>query len=72
MRKLNKQDKAQAEILVREGGKSVQSSMLEYHWYEVTFLLTSDEFFGSSDADRQLDGRKPILSVFKQRAAREV
>lgn len=65
MRKMSKQDRGKAEVLVRDGGKAVQAAMAKVECYEVTLLLPPNDFF-RDDPRLALDGTKPILLMRKQ------
>jgi hypothetical protein len=68
MRKLNKHDRCQADVLVREGGRLVQAAMIKLESYEVSLLGTPEEFFliGKESAQRILDGNDPILLMARK------
>jgi hypothetical protein len=64
MRNLNKTDKDMANNLVREGGRAVQVLTQSIAPYEVSLLLSPDEFFAQPTA---LDnGKNPVLVLRKR------
>jgi hypothetical protein len=65
MRKLSREDKPKSDILVRDGGKSVQQRLYQPDTYKWTLAQAPDEFFSSKDSkvssSKPLDGDTPIL-----------
>lgn len=67
MRKLNRQDKATSDVLVRDGGKAVYQCLHQLGSYELTLLRSPDEFFRSEDPKPPVDGDKPVLYLLSRR-----
>jgi hypothetical protein len=63
MRKLRRSDKPKSDILVRDGGKSVQQFLYQEGVYEMTFGLSYDEVFHSAEPSSLLDGVLPFLNL---------
>lgn len=61
MRKLNKEDKAQAQELVREGGRKVQAETQTAGYYLVSLNLSPEEFFRDANNVPPLDGKEQVL-----------
>ena len=64
MRQLRKDDKERANVLVRDGGKLVHVDLHQLRLYQVTLLLSPEEFFQSAPAT--LDGPTPLLLLQKR------
>ncbi|GAX13666.1 hypothetical protein FisN_14Lh318 [Fistulifera solaris] len=66
MRQLNRDDKQRANTLVREGGKLLQADMYQLRLYQVSLLLSPEEFFQDRAALATLDGQTPLLLLAKK------
>ncbi len=66
MRQLRKDDKERANTLVRDGGKLLQADMYQLRLYQVSLLLSPEEFFQDRTAPATLDGPTPLLLLAKK------
>jgi hypothetical protein len=66
MRQLNRDDKQRANTLVREGGKLLQVDLYQLRVYQVSLLLSPDEFFHERTAPATLDGQAPLMLLVKK------
>ncbi|GAX23508.1 hypothetical protein FisN_14Hh318 [Fistulifera solaris] len=67
MRQLRKDDKERANTLVRDGGKLLQADMYQLRLYQVSLLLSPEEFFQDRTAPATLDGPTPLLLLAKKK-----
>ena len=71
MRKLNRENRPQAEKFVKDGGQSLQNKMIQPKCYEVTMLHSPEHFFmgtesnGNNSDSSKIDGSNPILILLK-------
>lgn len=66
MRKLSREDRKKSEELTRNGGKHVQEALFQPRSYEMTLLLSPDEFFRSATNPMPtLDGPNPVLHLLQ-------
>jgi hypothetical protein len=67
MRSLSREDRKKSEELTRNGGKMVQEALFQTRLYDMTLLLSPDEFFRSAtDPMPPLDGTNPVLHLVKR------
>lgn len=65
MRQLNKDDKERAKTLVRDGGKQLHIDLHQTRLYQVSLLLTPEEFFLERNTPVELDGQTPLMLLRK-------
>lgn len=63
MRHLNRSDKERASNLVRDGGRAVQAQTQQLTSYQVSLLLSPDEFSSTTSLE---DSKKPVLLLRKK------
>jgi hypothetical protein len=64
MRLLNKENRGQAEALIKEGGLKLTNDLLKPGVYDLTLLTPTEDFFAFSSDDGSygiVDGMKPVL-----------
>ena len=65
MRKLNKENRSQAEGLVKDGGQKLNTMLVQPGTFEVSLLVSPEDFFNNNNVTTPrpttVDGNVPIL-----------
>lgn len=65
MRRLHKDDKDRANILVRDGGKMLHVELHQLKLYQVSLLYSHEEFLKEQSTAVTLDGKTPLMLLQK-------